>query len=158
LFAFLGSDDEFLWLVTQEPHSSFSSLRRKILTVDAMTTGFALVLEGLLAKHGISWNEVNSSALSRSYYRVQPFQLGAGIGSGELPVCLGVVLVAILLLCSNFLDQDLLVRDPPIETLTRQNTEFCLGHIQPTAVFPAASASTACVLWVAENRQVVVSW
>ena len=58
LSAFLGSDDAFLSLLTQPPYTSFTSLRGKTLTVDAMTTGFAFVLEDLLAKHGIAPNQV----------------------------------------------------------------------------------------------------
>ncbi len=37
-----------------------------------------------------------ASALSRSYCRVQALQFDACIGRGELPVCLDVVLVAVL--------------------------------------------------------------
>jgi hypothetical protein len=44
-------------------------------------------------------------------------QLDVRIGSGELPVCPGVVVVAIFLPCVDFLDQSLLVGDPPIEAL-----------------------------------------
>lgn len=58
LFALLASDDAFLSLLTQPSDTSFASLRGKTLTVDAMTTGFAFVLEELLAKHGIAANEV----------------------------------------------------------------------------------------------------
>ncbi|HEY5300726.1 MAG TPA: ABC transporter substrate-binding protein [Acetobacteraceae bacterium] len=54
LFAFLGSDDAFLSLVTQGPDKSFDDLRGKTLTVDAMTTGFAFVLRDLLAKEGVN--------------------------------------------------------------------------------------------------------
>ncbi len=54
LFAFLGSDDAFLSLVTQGPDKSFAALRGKTLTVDAMTTGFAFVLREVLAKAGVS--------------------------------------------------------------------------------------------------------
>ncbi|MGA9867848.1 MAG: ABC transporter substrate-binding protein [Acetobacteraceae bacterium] len=54
LFAFLGSDDAFLSLVTQGPDTTFDDLRGKTLTVDAMTTGFAFVLRDLLAKEGVA--------------------------------------------------------------------------------------------------------
>ena len=53
LFAFLGSDDAFLSLMTQAPDKSFADLRGKTLTVDAMTTGYAFVLRDLLAKEGV---------------------------------------------------------------------------------------------------------
>lgn len=58
-----------------------------------------------------------ASTLSRSYCRVQALQLDACIGRSELPVCLGVVLVAVVLPGGDFLDEHLLVGDPSIEAL-----------------------------------------
>lgn len=52
-FAFMGSDDAFLRLVVQPDIQSFDDLRGKILTVDAMTTGFAFVLRRMLALNGV---------------------------------------------------------------------------------------------------------
>jgi hypothetical protein len=65
---------------------------------------------------------------------VQPFQLDACIRVGELPIRFGVVLIAVAFPSGNFLDQSLLVGDTPIETLTRQDAEFGLCHIQPAAM------------------------
>jgi hypothetical protein len=45
-----------------------------------------------------------------------------------------VVLVATFLPSGDFFYQSLFVRDPLIEALARQDAEFRLGHIQPTAV------------------------
>lgn len=53
-FAFMGSDDAFLRLVVQPDIQSFEDLRGKILTVDALTTGFAFVLRRMLALNGIN--------------------------------------------------------------------------------------------------------
>jgi len=58
LFAFMGSDDAFLRLVVQPDIQSFEDLRGEILTVDAMTTGFAFVLRRMLALNGISEDEI----------------------------------------------------------------------------------------------------
>lgn len=57
-FAFMGSDDAFLRLVVQPDIQSFEDLRGKILTVDAMTTGFAFVLRRMLALNGIREDEI----------------------------------------------------------------------------------------------------
>lgn len=57
-FAFMGSDDAFLRLVVQADIQSFEDLRGQILTVDAMTTGFAFVLRRMLALNGISEDEI----------------------------------------------------------------------------------------------------
>jgi ABC-type nitrate/sulfonate/bicarbonate transport system substrate-binding protein len=58
LIAVLGSDDAFLSLITQPADTEVPDLRGKTLTVDAMTTGFAFVLEDLLQKHGIEPDQV----------------------------------------------------------------------------------------------------
>jgi len=51
-----------------------------------------------------------------------------------LPVCLGVVLVAVVLPCVDIVGEDLLVGDAAIQTLRREHAEFGFGHIEPAAV------------------------
>lgn len=68
LFAFMGSDNAFLSLVSQRQHKTIEELRGKTLTVDAMTTGFAFVLREILAKNNIAENEVT-------------FEKAGGVGS-----------------------------------------------------------------------------
>lgn len=58
LFAFMGSDDAFLCLAVQEDIKSFADLPGKILTADALTTGFAFVLRRMLALNGVDENEI----------------------------------------------------------------------------------------------------
>jgi ABC-type nitrate/sulfonate/bicarbonate transport system substrate-binding protein len=58
LFAFFGSDNAFLSLVSQQRFAKVRDLKGQTLTVDAMTTGFAFVLREILARNGISENEV----------------------------------------------------------------------------------------------------
>ncbi len=53
LVAVLGANDYFLSLVSQKPFPTIASLSGQTLSVDALTTGFAFVLEALLAKNGI---------------------------------------------------------------------------------------------------------
>jgi hypothetical protein len=60
-------------------------------------------------------------------------QINAGIGGGELPVGLGVFLVALVLPCGDFLDQTLLVGDAPVEALRRQHAELAFSQVQPAA-------------------------
>src|SRR5450759_3920991 len=78
---------------------------------------------------------------NRSYYcpesfkpRVQPFQLNAGVRCCELPVCLGVMLVAIVLPSGDFSGESLFVWNAAIQTLGRENAQFGLRHAEPTAV------------------------
>jgi len=66
--------------------------------------------------------------------RVQSLQFDAGVGGFELPVGLGVVLVAVVLPCVDFVGEDLLVGDAAIQTLRREHAEFGFGHVEPTAV------------------------
>ena len=50
-----------------------------------------------------------------------------------MPVGFGVVLVAVVLPCSDFVGEDLLVSDAAIQTLRRENAEFGF-KVEPTAV------------------------
>src|SRR6266576_721426 len=59
----------------------------------------------------------------------------ASIFGGELPVCLGVVGIAVVFPGGDFLDEDLFVGDAAIEALGREDAEFRLGQIEPAAVF-----------------------
>jgi ABC-type nitrate/sulfonate/bicarbonate transport system substrate-binding protein len=52
-FAFLGSDDSFLSLITQPGITSFEALRGCALSVDAATTGYAFVLYEMLRLRGL---------------------------------------------------------------------------------------------------------
>ena len=51
-----------------------------------------------------------------------------------MPVGFGVMLVAVVLPCGDFVGEDLLVGDAAIQTLRRENAEFGFGHVEPTAV------------------------
>ena len=51
-----------------------------------------------------------------------------------MPVGFGVVLVAVVLPCGNFVGEYLLVGDAAIQTLRRENAEFGFGHVEPAAV------------------------
>ena len=66
---------------------------------------------------------------------VEPLQLHACVGGGELPIGFDVFLVATVLPGGDCLSQGLLIGDTTIETLARQHAEFGLGHVEPTAVF-----------------------
>ena len=67
--------------------------------------------------------------------RVKPLQFYAGVGGSELPICLGVTLVAVFLPGGDFADQGLLVRDAAAQALGLQNAQFGCSHIQPAAMF-----------------------
>lgn len=56
-FAFLGSDDSFLSLVTQSGTSTVEELRGKTVSVDAATTGYAFVLFDMLEQAGLRQGE-----------------------------------------------------------------------------------------------------
>ena len=57
-FAFMGTDNGFLTLIAQPEITSIADLKGKILSVDAMTTGYAFVLRHMLEKHGIGLGDV----------------------------------------------------------------------------------------------------
>ena len=51
-----------------------------------------------------------------------------------MPVGLGVVGIAVVHPCCDFFDEGLFVGNPAIEALGRQDAEFGLRQIKPTAV------------------------
>ena len=61
-------------------------------------------------------------------------EFDAGIGGCEVPVGLGVVGIAVVLPCGDFLDEGLFVGNATVEALGRQDAEFGLGQIEPAAV------------------------
>ena len=54
----MARDDAFLRFVVQEDIKSFADLPGKILTADALTTGFAFVLRRMLALNGVDENDI----------------------------------------------------------------------------------------------------
>ncbi len=58
LFVFAGIDNSFLTLVSQAPLKTVESLRGRVVTVDAMTTGFAFVLRDILDRHHVKEEDV----------------------------------------------------------------------------------------------------
>lgn len=52
-FAFMGSDSGFLSVVTAADSASIADLRGKVLSVDALTTGYAFVLYDILRLNGL---------------------------------------------------------------------------------------------------------
>jgi len=53
-------------------------------------------------------------------------EFDTGIGGCELPICLGVVGISIVLPGGDFLDEDLFVGNPTVEALGREDAEFGL--------------------------------
>lgn len=58
LFAFMGGDDAFLRLVVRADIHTYADLRGKVLSVDALTTGFAFVLRKMLVLNGVDESDV----------------------------------------------------------------------------------------------------
>jgi len=52
-FAFMGSDSGFLSLVTAAAYTRIADLKDKVVSVDAMTTGYAFVLYEILRRNGL---------------------------------------------------------------------------------------------------------
>lgn len=57
-FAFMGSDDGFLSLVSTPEVKTFADLRGKTVSVDAMSNGFSFALREMLSRNGIAESEV----------------------------------------------------------------------------------------------------
>ena len=81
LFVFMGGDDAFLRLVVQRDVKSYSELKGKTLTVDAMTTGFAFVLRKMLAVNGIAEDDVNFERAGGVMQRWEALKAGKHTGT-----------------------------------------------------------------------------
>lgn len=81
LFVFMGGDNAFLRLVVQGDVKSYTDLKGKTLTVDAMTTGFAFVLRKMLALNGIKESEVNFERAGGVMQRWEALKAGAHAGT-----------------------------------------------------------------------------
>jgi len=71
LFVFAGIDNSFLTLVSQGPLKTVESLRGHVLTVDAMTTGFAFVLRDILERHHVKEEDVTFKRAGGTPERLQ---------------------------------------------------------------------------------------
>ena len=58
LFAFLGGDDGFASIVAAPGVKSFTELKGRTVSVDAMTTGYAFMVRELFARNGIAETDV----------------------------------------------------------------------------------------------------
>ena len=61
-------------------------------------------------------------------------EFDAGVRRCEVPVGLGVTGVAVAHPCGDFVDECLFVGDAAVEALGRQDAEFGLRQIEPTAM------------------------
>ena len=62
-------------------------------------------------------------------------EFDARVRRGETPADAGGGAIAVLLPGRHLGPEGLLIRHPPIQTLTTQGTELDLGDVEPTAVF-----------------------
>ena len=81
LFVFMGGDDAFLRLVVQPDIGSYADLRGKVLSVDALTTGFAFVLRRMLASNGVAEADVRFERAGGVLQRFEALKEGKHAGT-----------------------------------------------------------------------------
>jgi ABC-type nitrate/sulfonate/bicarbonate transport system substrate-binding protein len=81
LFSFMGGDDAFLRLVVLGEIKSYADLKGRILSVDAMTTGFAFVLRKMVALNGLTDNEVAYERAGGMLQRFEALKAGKQVGT-----------------------------------------------------------------------------
>jgi ABC-type nitrate/sulfonate/bicarbonate transport system substrate-binding protein len=81
LFAFMGGDNAFLRLVVQPSIASYADLRGKVLSVDALTTGFAFVLRKMLASNGLAESDVRFERAGGVMQRFEALREGKHAGT-----------------------------------------------------------------------------
>src|ERR1035441_7590831 len=77
---------------------------------------------------------IHSSRPIHSDRRVKVLEFDTCVGGCKLPVGLGEVGIAVVLPSGDFLDEGLLVGNPAVEALGRQDAEFRLCQIKPAAM------------------------
>ena len=81
LFAFMGGDNAFLRLVVQGDVKTYTDLRGRTLSVDAMTTGFAFVLRKMVALNGLRDDEVSYARAGGMLQRFDALKAGQHAGT-----------------------------------------------------------------------------
>lgn len=81
LFAFMGGDSGFLHLVVQPGIRAYDDLRGKVLSVDALSTGFAFVLRKMLALNGIREDQVSFDKAGGVLQRFEAMRAGRHAGT-----------------------------------------------------------------------------
>jgi ABC-type nitrate/sulfonate/bicarbonate transport system substrate-binding protein len=81
LFAFMGGDSAFLHLVVRPEIAGYADLRGRVLSVDALTTGFAFVLRKMLASNGISESDVQFERAGGVLQRFEALKEGKHAGT-----------------------------------------------------------------------------
>jgi len=81
LVVFMGGDNGFLSLVTQPDIKQYSDLKGKIVSVDAMTTGYAFVLFDLLKRNGLTTADYKVERAGGVMGRWQALQEGKHAGT-----------------------------------------------------------------------------
>jgi ABC-type nitrate/sulfonate/bicarbonate transport system substrate-binding protein len=71
IFAFMGGDNGFLRLIAVPEVKAYADLKGKQVSVDALTTGYAFVLQELLAKGGLKAGDVEYVAAGGVLQRFQ---------------------------------------------------------------------------------------
>jgi ABC-type nitrate/sulfonate/bicarbonate transport system substrate-binding protein len=81
LFTFMGGDNAFLRFVVQGDIKTYTDLKGKTITIDAMTTGFAFVLRKMLAENGIAESDVTWERAGGVMQRWEALKAGKHTGT-----------------------------------------------------------------------------
>ena len=79
-------------------------------------------------------------------------EFDTSIGCCEVPVGLGFVGVAVVLPGGDFLGEGLLVGDPAVEALGRQDAEFGFRQIEPAAVLSVVALKSNAAAEKSKDR------
>ena len=92
-------------------------------------------LSGAFGTNAQRVSATRPSVTSTPKCRIEPFELGTGRFGGELPVDLGLDLVAAGLPGTHLRAHGLNVCNAAVEALAYHHIDFNLGHVEPAAVF-----------------------
>jgi ABC-type nitrate/sulfonate/bicarbonate transport system substrate-binding protein len=96
-FAFMSVDDGLLSLMVQPEHDAVPCLRGQTLAVDALTTGYALVLKQILVHHGLSESDVRYVSVGTGAERLAALKEGRCAATLlNAPLCLAAESVGMI--------------------------------------------------------------
>jgi ABC-type nitrate/sulfonate/bicarbonate transport system substrate-binding protein len=81
LFVFMGGDNGFLHLIAQADVRSFDDLKGRVLSVDALTTGFAFVLRKMIQCAGLSESDITYESVGGLRERWEAMKAGEHAGT-----------------------------------------------------------------------------
>jgi hypothetical protein len=95
---------------------------------------------------------VRPSRTDGSENGVKSLEFDPCVGSGELPINLAFQVIAVTLPSSHFRGQPGAIGNPSVQALAAEDSQFCLRHVEPTAVLGGVMDLAGEAAWCLTHR------